>query len=298
MPHPPQPKKRCYIMMPFSETTEKHTEEYWTKHYTDFLKPLVEQNPSIEVFRSKPIRGDIIKQIVSDLITSPLAIADITDMNPNVFWELGVRQSFRNGTITIAEGNLRLPFDLSPKGTLFYSDDHIKNAKFRNDLKQALEDCISFPETPDSSVLEAISGRGTLYAIIHGQEAIRKIEALIDEVNWNIHLLERISQKVAYNERNPTHTSWITSRFMEACLELLLTSRYLDGHKTLYIRAKIGFTSCLALNGQLNNRHLHRKRTEKWLKKFIPMYTKRFKDVQDSLKEVYSELKEKSEYLL
>jgi len=37
----------------------------------------------------------------------------LTDYNPNVFWELGVRQSFKHNTITIAEEGVILPFDVS-----------------------------------------------------------------------------------------------------------------------------------------------------------------------------------------
>ena len=116
-------------MMPFSKTTDKHTEEYWTKHYQEFLKPLVEENSSIEVYRSKALRGDIIRQIILDIIKSPIAIADITDLNPNVFWELGVRQSFRHGTIIISEGSSNPPFDISPKGTLHYFPDDLRDIR-------------------------------------------------------------------------------------------------------------------------------------------------------------------------
>jgi hypothetical protein len=113
--------------MPFSKTTPKHTEAYWTKHFTNFLKPLIEENPSLEAHRSTARRGDILKEIISDLVTAPIVIADLTDKNPNVFWELGVRQSFSHRTITIAQYGTKLPFDLSTKGTLFYHQDRIRN---------------------------------------------------------------------------------------------------------------------------------------------------------------------------
>ena len=34
--------------MPFSKTTEEHTEEYWTSQFETFLKPLIEENPNLE----------------------------------------------------------------------------------------------------------------------------------------------------------------------------------------------------------------------------------------------------------
>jgi len=104
-------KKQCFVIMPFSETTEKHTENYWTEHFEDFLKPLIEECPQLEAYRSKPLHGDILKDIITKLIISPLVVADLTDLNPNVFWELGIRQSFKHGTITIAQEGTKLPFD-------------------------------------------------------------------------------------------------------------------------------------------------------------------------------------------
>lgn len=89
--------------MPFSKTTDKHTEDYWTEHFERFLKPLIEENPGLEARRSEPLRGDILRQIITDLVVSRVVVADLTDHNPNVYWELGVRQSFQHGTVTIAE---------------------------------------------------------------------------------------------------------------------------------------------------------------------------------------------------
>lgn len=114
-------EQKCFIIMPFSKTTEKHTEEYWTNHYEQFLKPLIESNFKIKVHRSEALRGSIINQIITDLVISNIVVADLTDHNSNVFWELGVRQSFKHGTITIAEVGTSLPSDIGTKGTLYYS---------------------------------------------------------------------------------------------------------------------------------------------------------------------------------
>jgi hypothetical protein len=89
--------------MPFSETTPEHTEEYWTSHFEGFLKPIVEEIGGIDVFRSEALRGDVLKKIILDLSNSDIVIADLTDSNPNVYWELGIRHSLKNGTITVKD---------------------------------------------------------------------------------------------------------------------------------------------------------------------------------------------------
>jgi hypothetical protein len=70
--------------MPFSDS-ENHSAQYWKRHYTSYLKPLIEVSGKIEAFRSEPLRGDISSQIITDLINSDIVVADLTDHNPNVF---------------------------------------------------------------------------------------------------------------------------------------------------------------------------------------------------------------------
>jgi hypothetical protein len=43
--------QRCFVIMPFSETTPEHTEDYWTRHFDTFLKPLIEGSGSGVSFR-------------------------------------------------------------------------------------------------------------------------------------------------------------------------------------------------------------------------------------------------------
>jgi len=89
--------------MPFSKTIGDRTKQYWTNHYNKFLKPLIEGTGQLDAYRSSPVREDIISNIITHLIMDPVVVADITDYNPNVLWELGVRQSFKSGTVTIKQ---------------------------------------------------------------------------------------------------------------------------------------------------------------------------------------------------
>jgi hypothetical protein len=33
----------CFVIMPFSQSIEEHTEDYWTSYFNDFLKPMIEE---------------------------------------------------------------------------------------------------------------------------------------------------------------------------------------------------------------------------------------------------------------
>jgi hypothetical protein len=41
--------------MPFSQTTDIHTEAYWTDHYEEYLKPIIEEIGEIDVSKSEAL---------------------------------------------------------------------------------------------------------------------------------------------------------------------------------------------------------------------------------------------------
>ncbi|MCK5108806.1 MAG: hypothetical protein KAR25_03860 [Methanosarcinales archaeon] len=182
---------RCFVIMPFSQTTAEHTEDYWTKHFKFFLKPLIVEC-SLEAHRSKPLRGSIIRQIITDLVMSSVVVADLTDANPNVYWELGIRQSFRHGTILIAQNGTELPFDIKDTGTLFYDSDHLDVDGFRKDFEDAIKDCLENSDRTDSHVIETLSGRGSLYEIIRREETLRRLDAVLSECDYNLDIFKVI----------------------------------------------------------------------------------------------------------
>lgn len=247
-------RETCFVIMPFSKTTDEHTEEYWTEHYENFLKPLIEENPNLEARRSEALRGDILKQIITDLVVSQVVVADLTDNNTNVYWELGVRQSFKHGTITIAEAGTKLPFDIGGKGTLFYyPKNHLKMKGFIKQFKEAIQDCCSHPDRPDSHVLETISGRGTLFEIFRRDEAIRRLDAVLSECNLNLQLLERIANRARANLRDPKNLTYIASRFRIIAIELLITNRYVDEDQKFFDLAENCWNRLYGLNEHLSS---------------------------------------------
>lgn len=248
-------KKRCFIIMPFSKTTDRHTEEYWTSHYESFLKPLIEEH-SLSAYRSSALRGDILRQIITDLVTAHVAVADLTDKNPNVYWELGVRQSFKHCTITIAEEGTILPFDLGAKGTLYYyPSNHIKMAGFKSQFSAAIEDCLKNPDSPDSHVLETIGGRGTLFQILTKQETWRKLGALAKEIINNCALLDVVKNMCIENahlreQKSTCHI--ITGRFRTIAAEALIVNRYVDASDEFYGTAERYLDGCVRFNEQIS----------------------------------------------
>lgn len=281
--------------MPFSQTTKSHTKEYWDNHFENFLKPLIDSCNEVEAFRSVPLRQDILRQIINDLVFDPLVVADLTDSNPNVYWELGVRLSFRHGTITIANEGSEIPFDIKTKGVLFYPSDSDERDDFAKKVKEAISDCLSNPNRPDSVVLETVTGRGSIYSVIHHQELIQKLDGLIVENQINHELFEAIIMKTLENKGRKLAfikgKEAMITRLSHAAMDMLLGERFLEEEQDFYIFVHTLRAYVEAVNHNLSTWDYNTsKGIEKWfldksydIKSMIGEYHKKLEDIKQKL---------------
>jgi 23S rRNA U2552 (ribose-2'-O)-methylase RlmE/FtsJ len=125
----------CFIIMPISNQ-QGYEPGHFSLVYEDIIKP------AVIAAGMKPIRADetrntnlIQLDILRKVIESDIAICDMSAKNPNVFYELGVRQAFDKPTVLMIDDDTTAPFDVS---SLRYVD-YKKGMGFR-DVKKAVED--------------------------------------------------------------------------------------------------------------------------------------------------------------
>jgi tetratricopeptide (TPR) repeat protein len=130
-------RKTCFVVMPIrKDGTSEHA--HFKSLYNVVLKPTLSA-AGYEVIRGDEVQdnGAITKNIVTQLAEADLVVADLTDLNPNVFYELGVRHVFRSsGTIVIVD-ELRtdsVPFDLTAYRVLSYRGDFAGLDDLRREL--------------------------------------------------------------------------------------------------------------------------------------------------------------------
>jgi hypothetical protein len=155
----------CFVIMKFGE---KDTQEFQRQKsiYQNIIKPAVEESGlSYRCLRADEIirPGSIIKDIVKTLWEADVVIADLTDQNPNVFYELGVRHAIRGRTIMITQSMADIPFDLRNYRVIQYSPNSPEGFRqvtqnIRKNLTQLSEDekLVNSP-VMDSLPKEAIS---------------------------------------------------------------------------------------------------------------------------------------------
>lgn len=107
-------REECFVIMPISDP-----EGYEESHFEEVYKAIV--RPACEAADFKPHRADegkasdvIQLDILARIIDAPIAICDLSSRNPNVFFELGLRQAFGKPVVLIQEIGTPRVFDISP----------------------------------------------------------------------------------------------------------------------------------------------------------------------------------------
>jgi hypothetical protein len=145
--------RTCFVIMPFSATT-LCTEDEWTWIFEKVFKPAVEgAGLDYECRRSVATRGNIVASILQELSDTYVVIADLTDRNANVFYELGVRHTLKDRTILVAQKKEDIPFDLLAYAYHVYDWKTDKGrAELAEKLAQLLSEIDANPERPDNPV--------------------------------------------------------------------------------------------------------------------------------------------------
>lgn len=97
-------KKKVFVIMPF---TDQFFEVY------EMLKVKFEKEFEFTNAGDEGNQQNILKDIIQPIFEADIIIADLTGLNPNVMYELGLAHSFNKKTIIITQDELStLPFDL------------------------------------------------------------------------------------------------------------------------------------------------------------------------------------------
>ncbi|MCK1338624.1 metallophosphoesterase [Bradyrhizobium sp. 38] len=167
-----------FVIMPFGKKTVDPAKPLETTDFDEVYQKFIVPACTVlgwECSRIDEISftGPISRQIIKRLASSDVVIADLTSANPNVYFELGIRQSLtERPTILIARFGTLLPFDIHDQRVVFYDypsapftaaqitelSHSVKNANAvgaRSPILSHLRDLGTIPSPLDKSGFEA-----------------------------------------------------------------------------------------------------------------------------------------------
>lgn len=139
------PSATCFVMMPFALPIGG----YYSTVY----------DPAIRKAKMRPIRADddmfgtgkVMDQIWQGINAAQVLVAELTDRNPNVFYELGLAHALQKPVVLVAASEEDVPFDLRHIRVIYYDmRDPFWGQKL---IEKVAENVLSAIQNPGEAVL-------------------------------------------------------------------------------------------------------------------------------------------------
>ena len=149
--------KVCFIIAPIGEPGSS------TRERSDLVLEHIIQ-PALDPYGYKALRADnidrpgiITTQVIQHVLDAPLVIADLTERNPNVFYELAIRHITRKPFIQIIQEGEGIPFDVAATRLITVDHNHLgRAAEARDKIKAQIKSLEADPEDLETPISTSV----------------------------------------------------------------------------------------------------------------------------------------------
>ena len=217
--------EQCFVIMPIS-SQQNYEEGHFSLVYEDIIKPAIESSGLISVRADETKNTNLIQlDILRNVIESPMAVCDMSSKNPNVFYELGMRQAFDLPTVLIKDEITEAPFDINGLRYVTYKKDMkhrdvklavqeltetIKDTYSKREDKAEINSLIRLMDLADPAKINQVElteeARYEKLNELHLKEITNSIDVLR---STQIAMLNRLEDKFGFMSE-PRHNSFTT----------------------------------------------------------------------------------------
>lgn len=238
-----QNNKKCFIIMPIS-TPEGYTENHFKQVYETIIAPAVVK-AGYEPYRVDDDRicDSIIDKILRNLVECEMAVCDLSSRNPNVMYELGIRQAYGKKVVLIQDEKSQPIFDVSAINTVFYNSRRIYEDVMasQNNISEAI---ISTAKEDSISLMSIANMRPATIEAQSENDDKQISEKLLLSILSTVRRLEQ-SQVMQSRKLNVPITSndYILARYfdLQNDIDKAISRQKVDKDELDYYRRKISF---------------------------------------------------------
>lgn len=151
-------KEKCFVIMPISDQGD-YPKGHFQKVYEQILAPAIEE-AGYEAFRvdEDNMCTPIVEKIFTAIQECPMALCDLSNRNPNVLYELGIRQAYDKPVVLVQDDKTDRIFDVSGINTISYSSSRLfeEVLEARRRITDAI---ISSKEGKQNSIIKVINAQ-------------------------------------------------------------------------------------------------------------------------------------------
>jgi len=193
-------QRTCFVVCPIGdEGSETRLKADLLAEFV--LSPVLEHPPfAMKLSRADGLGrpGFITNQIIRELETSDLVVADLSEGNPNVFYEIAIRHVTRKPFIHMIAKGQRIPFDNAPVRAIEFDLTDLRSVdsakkELATQVTIALEQGQSESPVSIAATLESLRETGNVEKIAMADvlSAVTSLQGSIDRLTANQIALER-----------------------------------------------------------------------------------------------------------
>ncbi|GAB5479775.1 MAG: hypothetical protein Marn2KO_32420 [Marinobacter nauticus] len=204
------PKKTCFIIMPISDS-ENYETGHFKRVYDHIIKPACDKTGyeavrADDVARSNYIVIDILRKILD----SDLVICDLSDRNPNVLYELGIRQAFNKPTVLLKDSVTQKIFDIQGLRYTEYNQS-LRVDSVNSDIDNLCQTIIDTENSDENDINSVIQLLGIKPAEISNQKEVSAetgvILSAINDLSIRISMIENREYITPLQNKNANKAS-------------------------------------------------------------------------------------------
>ena len=157
MPTPSAAKQTCFVISPIGEE-KSPTRDRSDKVFKYVIAPPAEAcgyDPKRADHIDKP--GVITSQVIELVVEAPLVIADLTERNPNVFYELALRHAVKKPLVQLIRKDEAIPFDVAGTRIVRFDINDLDSVdQAKRDIERQIRAVQSDPTATDNPISMAL----------------------------------------------------------------------------------------------------------------------------------------------
>lgn len=163
-----QTGRRCFVILPYPSSEDDTLAPDFDAVFEELIRPVIE-DLNLDIIRADRVSrsGLIHKEMIENLLEADVVIADVTLGSPDVFFELGIRQTARRaGTVILRHARSTAPFSISGMRAV----DYELEARGGISRQQVIEDCRTLLRTHVRNSLDNPSTDSLVHTLMPGME--------------------------------------------------------------------------------------------------------------------------------
>lgn len=145
-----------FVIMPFSEKTSEYPKGYFDEVYNSLLVPAAAE-AGLTAKTAKRSGSDIIHStIISDIFNAQIVLADLTEHNPNVLFELGLAIAFKKRVVLIRAKGTPAIFDVDNLMRVYDYDRNLWKSTIERDVPNLSKHIQAALQTEGSMYLDIL----------------------------------------------------------------------------------------------------------------------------------------------